>query len=76
MPRTTGSPHSAQASVPPSTLTTFVKPVARNFSHACRPRLPERQMTYSGSSFEPLRACMTATGVEPVQGQVAGVRGV
>ena len=59
LPRTTGRPASTQASVPPSTLTTFEKPALRNFSHACWPRLPERQMTYSGSLAEPLRACIT-----------------
>src|SRR5262249_45537016 len=62
LPRTTGSPDSTQARVPPSTLTTLVTPAARNFSHAWRPRLPERHRTYSGSPSEPLRERITAAG--------------
>ena len=44
LPRTTGSPARSQASVPPSTLTTFAKPAAWNRSAACRPRPPDRQI--------------------------------
>ena len=71
LPRTTGRPASTQAIVPPSTLTTFEKPALRNFSHACWPRLPERQMTYSGSLAEPLRACINAAAIELIQWDVA-----
>ncbi len=39
-PRTTGSPACSQASVPPSTQTTFSYPAAMNRSAACRLRLP------------------------------------
>ena len=45
LPRTIGKPAASQASVPPSTLTTFENPAEKNFSQACLPRLPERQMT-------------------------------
>src|SRR5579883_588135 len=62
LPRTTDSPARSQASVPPSTLITLENPAAWNFSHARRPRLPERQIRYRGSSLFPLRASMIALG--------------
>ena len=42
-PRTTGTPAASQATVPPSTLTTSLRPAASSFSQAFWLRVPDLQ---------------------------------